>query len=252
MSTGYVDTGMRWREPADVPQGAPFPPLWPPASLRSVVLLLHGDGADQSTVFTDSSSFARVPSVQTGVVISAAQAKYGSTSIAIAGGGRLQYDTGSELALGTKTFSFESWVRLNGIGSRCFVCGQSDVTGANGSTSFYVARTVGDKMSAGAFSGSTQICNIVGSTTIAANQWYHVAFVRIGSTFTLYLDGASEGTASDASSINASVYDFSVGGLGEFSGDSLNGYVQDVRWMIGAAAYTAPFTPPSARLPDPV
>lgn len=98
------------------------------------------------------------------------------------------------------------------------------------------------------FLGSSFV-NMVGTTTIALNTWYHVAAVRNGSTVTLYVNGVAETTAA-AQTIQTTGSAITIGrdlenvGGGRF----FTGYISDVRVNKGTAVYTANFTPPSAPL----
>lgn len=87
-----------------------------------------------------------------------------------------------------------------------------------------------------------------GSTTITANQWYHLALVRdSNSLVTLYVDGTSY--TSWTKTNNA--VDYTELGLGSYKGTSANffsGYIQDFRITKGLARYTSNFTPPAAEL----
>jgi len=90
-------------------------------------------------------------------------------------------------------------------------------------------------------SGSAEI---TGSFT--AQTWHHVAVVRNSGTWTLYIDGTSQGTSTSYGSTDfADTVDWWIGerpnGLYDF-----NGYMQDIRITNGLARYTGNFTPPTA------
>jgi hypothetical protein len=91
-----------------------------------------------------------------------------------------------------------------------------------------------------------------GTTTIAANQWYHVAVTRTGAgVMRLFVDGVQEDTTTDASAINGPA-SFNVGDRqasdpnGQYP---FNGYIEQVRVTKGVARYTSNFTPPTAPYP---
>ena len=77
-----------------------------------------------------------------------------------------------------------------------------------------------------------------GSGGVVTGRWYHVAFVRSGSTITAYLDGVSFGTYT--SSVNYSGTDCSLGSL-ENGGEYTNGKFSDFRIYVGVAKYTENF-----------
>jgi Concanavalin A-like lectin/glucanases superfamily len=81
-----------------------------------------------------------------------------------------------------------------------------------------------------------------------ANTWYHVAITRYGSTCTLWVNGVSQGTATDSSACTITgTNPYSVGAL--WSGGSIlyefSGYMNDFRYTRGIARYTSNFTPPT-------
>jgi len=84
------------------------------------------------------------------------------------------------------------------------------------------------------------------SGNLEANQWYHVAMVRNGTNFTLYLDGSSIGSYTES-------FDYSDGGTeartlsigrqhNPGSGRQFDGLISNVRITIGQALYTSDFT----------
>lgn len=83
-------------------------------SYPSVSLLLHGDGADNSTVITDSSPSARSATVYGNAKISTAQSKFGGASIRLDGAGDyITFPNSSAFDLSTGDFTIEAWLYLN-------------------------------------------------------------------------------------------------------------------------------------------
>ena len=77
---------------------------------------------------------------------------------------------------------------------------------------------------------------ISGTTPITVNTWHHVALVRQSNTFTLYLNGFTEGIYSSATPnfINP----ITRIGFGAAGGGYFNGYIDEVRVTRGVARYT--------------
>lgn len=90
--------------------------------------------------------------------------------------------------------------------------------------------------------------NGIGTTTIQSNTWYHVAYVRSGNVWSLYLNGVLEKSVT----VSGSVFDRSS--LQKRIGNHANnsypviGYVQDFRFTK-AARYLGNFIAPSYQLP---
>ena len=90
------------------------------------------------------------------------------------------------------------------------------------------------------------------SGNLTANTWYHVAMVRNGTNFTLYLNGSSIGTYTES-------YDYTDGGSetrtlsvgrqhNTGSGRQFDGLISNARITIGQALYTSSFTPTTSPL----
>ena len=84
------------------------------------------------------------------------------------------------------------------------------------------------------------------STAPTANTWHHVALVRDSNNLiTLYIDGTSLITRTDATSISATTLT-----IGRYYNTSfnVNGYIHDFRIVKNTAVYTSNFTPPTEKL----
>lgn len=89
------------------------------------------------------------------------------------------------------------------------------------------------------------------SGSFTANTWHHIALVRSSGTWTLYIDGQSQGTDTTGGSYDfASNTEWTMGSrfIGSTAVEVLTGYLQDLRLSEGLARYTSSFTPPSASL----
>jgi hypothetical protein len=83
-------------------------------------------------------------------------------------------------------------------------------------------------------------------TVFKANQWYHFAYSRSGTTGRLFVNGVAVATVTDSQSYGYSTplyigasYDGSV---------PFQGYISDARVVRGTALYTSSFVPPSQPL----
>jgi hypothetical protein len=84
---------------------------------------------------------------------------------------------------------------------------------------------------------------------LTQNTWIHVALTRNGNTFTMWVNGQSDGT----NTISATMiyYPPVIGRVQGLGVEYFNGYLDDFRITKGIARYTSNFTPPTAELPDP-
>ena len=85
---------------------------------------------------------------------------------------------------------------------------------------------------------------------ITPRQWYHIALVRNGNVFTLYLNGVSAATTTQSITLNSNANNnigvYANPGLSQYS--YTNGYISNFRVVKGTAVYTGNFTPPTAPL----
>ena len=87
------------------------------------------------------------------------------------------------------------------------------------------------------------------SSALSTNRWYHTAVVKNSGTTTLYVDGVSQGTWSD--SANYPSNKITVGTYGpSLSSLFYNGYISNLRLVVGTAVYTSNFTPSTTPLTD--
>lgn len=80
-------------------------------------------------------------------------------------------------------------------------------------------------------------------TTVSIGNWYHVAITRVGSTFTMYVNGIAEDTGTYASAIDSGTQTVYVG---QDQGQTVTlyaGYISDVRVTKGQSLYNANFVP---------
>ena len=136
---------------------------------------------------------------------------------------------------GTGNFTIECWAYFNSFG------------GANYAPVFsnaYLAY-VGNAGQVLYFDGSTNV--VTGNSgDVTLNTWAHLAWVRSGTTVTIYVNGVSKASATVSASIgNGSSY---AAAIGINSTVYLNGYISNLRVVKGTAVYTSNFTPSTTPL----
>lgn len=218
-----------------------------------VTLLLHFDGTNGSTTFTDNSSFSRTPTVVGNAQISTAQSVFGGASGLFDGSGDyLSFAGSTDWDFGTGDFTIECWIRPNTISTLNWILGRGN-SSVTGFLDYYVF-TDGALYTNLYLDGGGVITINSPASSIAANTWYHTAFVRDGTNFYQYINGVSQGTpgSSSASSRDGNGATMVVGAFGLGSTFFHNGYIDDLRITKGTCRYPGgtTFTPPTAAFPD--
>jgi hypothetical protein len=86
---------------------------------------------------------------------------------------------------------------------------------------------------------------VVGSATIAPNQWHHVAATRSGTTVRVFLNGVLLNSGTSSASATAST-SLQIARNEDGNQQYVNGYLSGTRLVKGGALYTATFTPPTS------
>lgn len=217
--------------------GAPTDP-----NFSQVVLLLKGEGANNSQTIADSSSFNRTQfATNSTAQVSTSFAKFGTGSVAVniaGGGGGLSYADSTDFTLGTSDWTIQGFIYIPTLPSAVtYFAGQGPSNGANTGISFYLWIDSSNRINADCCSGAGDIGTIAGTTTLSAATWTYFAYGRTGSTFNLYVGtsgtATSQGTASSASSINNSSSALLLGSLGEYTNNKASVYFDEFRMTVG-------------------
>lgn len=210
-----------------------FTPPTAPYSYAKTVLLLHGEGLDASVNIGDSSDPVKAVTVAGNAQIDTAQFKFGAASLLFDGSGDyLTLDGSSDFVFGKGDFTIDFWVRFNSL------TGEQPLFGwTNAETAIYktAANTIAFVVSSAA---------IDGTTSVSTGVWYHVALTRYQGSTRLFLNGIQEG-ATYSDSNNYSV-DANGPAIGKYIGSAayLNGWIDSLRVVKGAAEWISNFVPP--------
>ena len=149
---------------------------------------------------------------------------------------------------GTEDFTIEAWIYVNDISAIRGIFGQNSGTAATNQFMMLVHTT--GRLDFYVYYSSTYLLLQSATSAVSTGAWHHVAGVRNGSNFSLYLNGASVASTTAAITVNNSVTPLGIGAVnGQVGTYPMNGYIQDVRFTKGIARYTTAFTPPTAAFP---
>ena len=233
-------TAERQKRASAWPSPAPTDP-----DFANVSLLLHMDGSNGSTTFTDSSSNSLLVTPSGNANTSTAQSKFGGASAYFDGtGAYLSVSANSNLAFGTSDFTVEMFLYFSVLAQMPIYETPSLAAAGARNTGFLWYLTSSNKLEV--FSGNSNRGE--SATALTAGGWYHVAVVRSSGTFSYFIDGVKDATTFD---LTTNFTDSSplVGRFCDSNG-YFSGYIDDLRITKGVARYTANFTPPTAAFPD--
>jgi hypothetical protein len=206
-------------------------------------LLLHCNGSDGSTTFTDSETTPKTVSVVGNTQIDTAQSKFGGASALFDGNGDyLSLLSSSDWSF-PGDFTIDFWIRLNArSGYDCFIQSLHPTNGTfqsliNSSNQLYF---YADGMIA-----------ISSSLSWNLNQWYHIAIVRNGSSVNLYRDGISVASGTNSSTLGSSGYGITIG-ESPISSAPFDGWMDEIRVSKGIARWTSDFTPSTEEYSEPI
>ncbi len=204
----------------------------------NVSLLLHCDGTDGSTTFTDNSPTPKTVTAYGNAHIETDQSKFGGASGAFDGtGDYLVVANNGSHNFGTGDFTIEAWVRLADAAAYRFLLGSLTngyMMVAFNYTSNAINVGVGNVGWKANFSGHS----------ISANTWAHVALTRSSGSHRCFVNGTQVGTTvSDTTNYSFPAAGMTVGT--QTGGSQFSGYIDELRITKGVARYTANFTPPT-------
>ena len=216
----------------------------PPAPLSSTAADLHIKGTDASIIDKSQGDNLKLVGNTTG---STTQVKFAGTKSMYFDGNQDMTHSVLPAPLASQA-TIEFWMYSSATNKRyVFGIGIYEVS------SFLGIDTYGGVFKVKATSGTSgSTTQIIADVAYSANTWYHVAIVRDGTTYELYVDGISKGTGTYGTTTTYdNSYDVTIGTLsvdGTSTANPWSGYIQDFRITNGLARYTANFTPPTASL----
>ena len=219
-----------------------------------VTILLHGDGANNGTVITDSSSYAQTVTRFGAVKTSTTQIKWGSASIFMDGASPYDYLTipnpSNRFTFGSGDFTVEGWCYPTSF-AKAQILTSMWFPGNAAQCSWGVQIGTNGKFN-GTFNASTTTFELTSQAQVGSfnlNAWNHWACSRIGNVFSCYINGTRAGTGPIVGTNTTSTAALYVGY--RESNNNFTGYMDDFRIIKGVGLYSgATITVPTAVFPN--
>jgi hypothetical protein len=205
----------------------------------NALLLLHIDGPNNTSTFTDSSASARTISRVNSAYITTSQSKFGGSSMSNVGDSYLTVPDSIDWTF-SGNFTVDCWIRISSNPSGFGICGHGTSGPANG----YGLRvtSTGALQFAVYNAGATLVSLSSATSEFAINTWYHVAIQRSGNVFTLWKNGIQVATATATVTIPNVATTFRVGQAIVFTASpTFNGFIDEFR-VSNVARYSGIFT----------
>lgn len=220
----------------------PTDPYW-----SSVVALLHFEGPDHSTTFTDETGHLWELATSSPAEISTTKSKFGGSSlhdnVSATYGGIRAVDPHSQFNFGTGDFTVEWWNNLddNAVYQTFFAMGYV-------SSGDMLLQTTSTSSIAVYVSGTSVMSS---STTIPTGVWTHYAIVKDSGVLRLYINGVQACSVSDSTSLTDFDYP-AIGGRGNTGTYPTHGYIDEFRATKGVCRYPSgtTFAVPTAAFPN--
>jgi len=199
-------------------------------------LLLHMDGADNGTTFTDEAGNTVTSYGNT--CTKTAQKAFGTASAYFDGNGDyLVSPANDDFAFGTGEFTVDFWIRFATVATVGEFLRMATATDWNYGR-FVIYYQMGS-LQAVASGGANPT---VASWTPTVNTWYHMAITRDSlSKQRIFINGVKLAETTCTNNYSQSGFTLSNG----YSNRYFNGYMDEIRISKGVARWTANFTPPT-------
>ena len=206
------------------------------------VSLLHFDGADESTTFTDESGKTWTHAGSANIETTAP--KLGTASVEFLGDGGVHTVEHEDFVFGNGDFSIDFWIKITGTSDNMMPL--TKALNGNNYAPFAVYKSNGSLalgFHASSDNLSWDLCNGVTIGTLVSGVWSHVAICRSGTNVYCFLDGAiGSTTAIGTATLLANGQPTRIGSDGTFYHATC--FIDEFRISKGVARWVSDFTPP--------
>lgn len=220
-------------------------------------LLLHCNGVDEFTTFTDESASAHGNATVVGTAqVDTAQYKWIASLLGDGNSDYIYYADNADWAFGSGDFCIDLWIRFASVASRvCFV--SQNYEDIDNSFHFYFDPGGGGLFTFRYSTDGTTETTVSNAWSPSIDTWYHVAVTRNGADLRLFIGGVQQGATHDisTSTLHDSDEPLRIGAhkdSGATIGEWLNGWQDEIRISKGHYRWNSNFTPSTSEYTDSV
>ena len=145
----------------------------------------------------------------------------------------------------SSTITVECWVNISSFSKFNHIYNK----GGGSASGFYFGVNTSGVLFAEFRNTSNVATTITGTTPLTLNTWTHIAFTRgASSVCNFWKDGIKDGSDTTISTTVSPTAELRIALGAGASTDYYSGYISNLRFVKGAALYTANFTPPTSTL----
>lgn len=215
--------------------------------LGKVSLLLHMDGADGSTTFTDSSAAPKTLTTYGSARISTAQSRFGGASACFDGGSYISCADSDAFNFAGVPWTIEFFVYWQGSSADVMsrrnssaVYAPWEIKIAQGGVIYLLASNAG--------LNTWAVLHQFQGVALTADTFCHVALSGASGSISCYINGIKATNSATGEFAGVSSQPLYIGRGGD---GALSGYLDEIRITRGVARYTENFTPPDKPFPSP-
>jgi len=207
-------------------------------------VLLHFDGDDASTTFTDESGKTWT-ATGAGAELDTADYEFGDSSFTrpTTSGRYISTPTHDDFEFGSGNFTIDFWYKDGHLNGSSDLLGHPFDTGWT--SSVWMQLQSGNPACFLSKTGSGWDLNFTSTENITTG-WNHIALVRNGTTVTVYVNGVSGGGGTLVGALAKPALDFKIGARAGNEGQTYTSWMDEFRISKGIARWTSNFTPPTA------
>ncbi len=158
----------------------------PKAAANSMVMYLDGES------LTDQTVYGNTPTTLTGVSVSSTASKFGGGSLLFDGStSYLNAESTNCINPGADDFTFAMWVNADSVADQ-------HVLFWFGETNQIWCRTNGTNVQANIKGAGLTETTVTANNVLSVGNWAHIAYVRSGTTHTLYINGEEAASATSS------------------------------------------------------
>jgi hypothetical protein len=220
-------------------------------------LMLHMNGTNGSTTFTDSSSVPKTATAQGAAALDTTNKKFGSAGGAFGANNYVTIPDSADFNFGTGNLTIDTWAKFTTITTEDGIWSISNTASGQDTNDVMTLRIdsgSSNNLQLVVRTGGAEILNLTGAHGMVTGTFYHIGVIRgwggNANDWAITVNGTAVATTTTSITVPDYTNNFRVG-MDAYSGNQfIDGYEDEFRVVKGTAVWTAGFTAPSAEYAD--